>query len=424
MKVLIISHTPLSTKNNMGKTFLSLFSSFQKEELCQLYIYPSYPDEMYCSSFYRVTDKDVIKSLTPGGEVKQDRVQSTNELYEDREDEAKYRNVKNKSDLRRLLRDGIWMGGTWYNRKLKDWLDREKPDCIFLAPGPAKFVYWIATKIAKARKLPLVTYVCDEYYFVQPETSWLGKLRLGLFKKTMKKTMHRTRQVVGISQEIREHYGKEFGVPVTVLMTGGSGLAESPREIRKPVTELSYFGNIRLNRYLSLAAIGKALDRINEARGTAYKLKLYTGEKDPLFLSAFDGIASVERSGFLTGEAFQKAMEEAQVLVHVEAFDEASIDRVRHSISTKIADALSGGTPLFAYGPEGVSSIRHLLRNDCAVVVTKEEQLEAQLCALLDGKLDVSGYVSNALKTAARFHNTQDNSARLYELMNQLDFNK
>lgn len=41
MKVLLISHNSISTYQNMGKTFLSLFNCFQKEELCQLYIYPS-----------------------------------------------------------------------------------------------------------------------------------------------------------------------------------------------------------------------------------------------------------------------------------------------------------------------------------------------------------------------------------------------
>lgn len=41
MKVLLLSHNPVTTYNNMGKTFLSLFSAFRPEELCQLYLYPA-----------------------------------------------------------------------------------------------------------------------------------------------------------------------------------------------------------------------------------------------------------------------------------------------------------------------------------------------------------------------------------------------
>ena len=73
MKVLIISHTCFSTYNNMGKTFCALFSQFASEELCQLYIYPSYPDVDICRSYYRVTDKEILGSYfrlhAPGGPV-------------------------------------------------------------------------------------------------------------------------------------------------------------------------------------------------------------------------------------------------------------------------------------------------------------------------------------------------------------------
>lgn len=62
MKLLIISHNPMSTYNNMGRTLCGLFNRFSKEELCQLYIYPSVPDVDRCGSYYRITDKDVLKS--------------------------------------------------------------------------------------------------------------------------------------------------------------------------------------------------------------------------------------------------------------------------------------------------------------------------------------------------------------------------
>ena len=40
----------------------SLFSEFKKEELCQLYIYPTIPDIEYCNSYYRITDIGVLKN--------------------------------------------------------------------------------------------------------------------------------------------------------------------------------------------------------------------------------------------------------------------------------------------------------------------------------------------------------------------------
>ena len=134
MKVLIISHNPLGSQNNMGKTLLSLFRGFSPEELCQLYIYPGVPEGFVCASFYRMTDKDALRR-NPGGEVPRERIGCPQGVFEDPADAALYRNPKNKSPLRRLLRDAMWRCSGWYSPSLKAWLEREKPDRIFVAPG-------------------------------------------------------------------------------------------------------------------------------------------------------------------------------------------------------------------------------------------------------------------------------------------------
>ena len=63
MKVLIVSHNCFSTTQNMGKTLMSLFSEFKKEELMQLYFYPSVPNVDVCDSCYRITDNDALHSI-------------------------------------------------------------------------------------------------------------------------------------------------------------------------------------------------------------------------------------------------------------------------------------------------------------------------------------------------------------------------
>ena len=63
MKVLIISHNPMSTKHSIGKTLMSLFSNFKKEELGQLYIHTGTPELSEVSSYFQVTDKAVLKGV-------------------------------------------------------------------------------------------------------------------------------------------------------------------------------------------------------------------------------------------------------------------------------------------------------------------------------------------------------------------------
>ena len=421
MKILIISHNPMATQTNMGKTFLSLFSQFGRDELCQLYIYPSFPDVDFCASYYRVTDKDVLKSYfgrtKVGGEVSPKAINSAQGQYENEEDRSLYRNPKNKSAVRRLMRDAMWKFSPWYGSVLKKWLDQENPNCIFVAPGVAKFVYNIALKISKECGIPIVTYICDEYYFVRKPSQWLDRLRLALLRRKIEQLMVCTRHLVVISEELKEAYASKFGVDATTLMTGAACLSEKRLEPTKNPTNICYFGNIRCNRFVSLGEIGRELESINEEKGTDYKLKIYTAEKDPQILAQLEGISAVELCGFVSGAAYQQAFAEAHLLLHTEAFDEASIDFTQHSISTKIAESLASGIPLLAYCPDSLSSMKHLLRHKCSLTATSKEELRSMLLTALENPKAREIVTTQAIKVAEQMHDSRRNSEMLRQIL-------
>ena len=421
MKVLIISHNPVSPQSSMGKTFLSLFSKFEPNELCQLYIYPTLPNEQCCSSFFRMTDKEALKHLIlrgkMGREVLPEEIFSEQGAYEYAADEAFYRNKKNKSPLRRLLRDFVWKFAPWYNSKLKNWIEREKPTCVFVAPGVAGFIYDFALNISKDFHLPIVTYICDEYYFVAPPKGMLESFRLKRLQNMIGELLNHTENLVVISPELEAGYAPHFGVKTQLLMTGSAfPVANMLRTEEEPLS-VSYFGNLRSNRFLSLAQIGQALESLNQKHQTQFKLKIFSSEKDPEILNHLSASSAIELCGFVSGEAFTEALLNSHLLLHVESFDEESIDRVRNSISTKIADSLASGIPLVAYGPGAVSSIKHLQRNDCALVATQKEELESVLESAFFDAEKRKKVVENACETARKYHDSDKNSVLLKELL-------
>lgn len=419
MKVLIISHNSFSAYQNMGKTFLSLFSGFGPEELCQLYIYPNIPNVAACGSCYRVTDKEILTRLHPGGEVDNALIFAGNELFERESDRALYRKPANGSPVRRLLRDAAWKLGRWDNESLNRWLDREKPDCIFLAPGYAKLIYDIALNIAKKRSLPIVTYICDDYYFSVPPGGAAGRLYQRLLGRKIDELMAKTSHLITISPEMEERYGA-FGVPTTTIMTGaGTAIADKPRVIKQP-DNLCYFGNLSCGRHRALAQVGRELDSMNAELGTDIALNVYTAEQNEEILSVFAGIKALRLRGFVIGTAFCEAMERAHLLLHVEGLDGESADRVKCSVSTKIADSLASGIPLVAYGPKGVSSMEHLLRNRCALVATSEEDLRQTLLTAFFDEEERVRVASGGLQTARTFHDSGENTARLREVLNRI----
>ncbi len=422
MKILILSHNPISTYNNMGKTLSTLFSQFEKSELCQFYIYPSTPDTDKCNSYYRTTDYDILTSFVKfkvnGSVVFPETEQHT--LYDNSKAADFNKKQGARSDFKNFIRDCAWSLSHYFTKDLSAWLEREAPTAIFLSPGYAKFIYDIALKISKKLNIPIITYICDDYYFVNEPKGLLGKLQLFLLRKKTDKLMKKTSHLITICDDIKELYEKKFGVPASVVMTGNSyGVSESISVSDAPKA-ICYFGNISCNRHVSLAEIGRALDRLNETLGASYSLKIYTGEKNPDILRAFDGIKSISLCGFISGREFEETLRVSDMLLHTEAFDEKSIDLVKHSVSTKIADSLASGIPLFAYGPKEVASMEHLIKNDAAITCTSQDELEKTLSAAFDDADLRRRAAENGLETARKYHDAAKNSREIKAMFSSL----
>lgn len=423
MKVLIISHNPTSSTNNMGKTFVSLFSSFEREELCQLYVYPTLPDADICSSYYRITDREVLGSLClrgrPGRELSREEVNAATAGFENEKDARSFGKPNNGSAVKRILRDAMWRMSPWYTKELRAWLEREAPTCIFLAPGYARFIYDIALRISAELDIPIITYICDDYYFVKTPRGLAGRVQLSLLKKKISALMKKTSHLIAICDGIKEQYCGTFGVDGTVIMTGAAVIAEAPKKT-PGANRICYFGNIGCNRYRSLADVGRALDRLKREEGISSELCIYTGENDEGVLGAFRGIESIHLCGFVSGQAYTDAVNGADLLLHTEAFDEESIDLVKNSVSTKIAESLASGIPLIAYGPAQVASMRHLINNGCAFAATSVNALCDTLIVALCNESERTRVICNAENTVREYHDTNVNSQILRETVEEL----
>lgn len=418
MRVLIISHNPISTYQSMGKTMLSLFCKFKKDELYQLYIYPSVPDIDLCESYYRITDKSVLKGIFSRyvkGEIIKPNLQ-WHRKFENEKDQILYNNPKNNKAYRRLAREFIWKVSPWWNKNLQKWIDKVKPDCIFLATGNYAFTYDIALKIAEKYKSNIISYICDDYYFVKKPSGFWEKIHFRIVKKKINKTLKNSYAIVTICKELKESYYSAFKRKTIQIMTGANHKIETLIHSKKRVTSMTYMGNLSCNRDKSIYEVGKVLDEINSSQNTQYCLNIYTTLNDEL-IKKFKNIKSIKLHNFVSGEEFIKVFWKTELFLHVEDFNPESIDRVKHSVSTKIADILSSGIPLVAFGPSNVASMAHLLRNQCAMCVTNKDDLRTELEKIfLDSKMrdDVA---KRGLITARRYHNAEVDSQKLHSFI-------
>ena len=134
----------------------------------------------------------------------------------------------------------------------------------------------------------------------------------------------------------------------------------------------------------------------------------------------FKKIPTIRSYGFVNSKKLYELMYSSTMLIHVESFNERDIERVRYSVSTKIADSLASGVCLFAYGPKEVASIQHLNKNKCAVVVSEEKKLDEVLYYYLSMKTERKKIVENALITAEKYHSQERQSEYVRDVLSEV----
>lgn len=417
MKVLIISHNSLSPKHSIGKTLISLFSCFDKNELCQLYIHGSDPLNIG-TSFFRITDKDALKGIFTR-KVNGIIVSPQKDGFENTSTKSQKKYfAKNKANLAiELARDFTWKLSPWYNKKLKEWITEQKPTCIFVAIGSGKFLYKMAIKISKEFNLPIYTYICDDFYFMKKPKQFLAYHWKRSLDKSLKELLSNTTEIISICDDLSEVYGNEFKRKAKTIMTGTSYKICTECKINQNVKNINYFGKVTLNRWKSLLDIAKILDKINNEQKSNLVLNLYCGEVEDYIKIEFNKVESCKLHGFISGDKFKNKFFDTDILIHVESFDSEYMERVKYSVSTKIADSLSSGIPLLAYGPENVASIKYLEKNDAACVVTSFSDLKDSVQNLILDEEYRKKLSSRELSTAEKYHNPEKVSRELYNVL-------
>ena len=412
MKVLVVSHNIFSFSSNMGRTLANFFKSFPCEDIAQLYFHTQIPTTDICKNYFRITDFDVLKKKKSEIGTSFAEADVRKELDSERTDEGVeaqiYQFGRRRSPWIYISRNMLWGLGKWKNNRLKEWIDEFAPDIIFFASGDYTFAYRVAMWVSEYKKIPIVTYVCDDFYFARRKSvSPLYYLNRFDFKTTMKKLFKKHKETVMICDELSRDYKKEFGIkPTTIMTTSALTGAALKKAVKNEIIKISYIGNLGYKRYLVLAEVGRVL---LELYGGKILIDLYSTEKRPEITKYLTKENGIDFHGGISAKEVKAVIEETDVLLHVEALDKIRRRKVRYSVSTKIADSLASGKCLLAYGPEEVASMQHLIRNECAIVATSKEELKMALKTALEDSEKREAVCQNAVKTAQKYHFAETN---------------
>lgn len=423
----MISHNSFSSFQNMGRTLKSLFGSFPKESVYQLYFHSSYPDIDISNSMFRITDNEIINSIKnpkykPGFIVDKTFIKSNNKLFESRKSES-YHKAKKKNKHLVVIRDLLWAMQSWDTEKLNNWIRDIKPNVIFLAAGDAIFPYAITMKLAKRFHIPLVVYFCDDYYFYRDSfKSPLYQLHQVLLRKKIEKIGQNAKNVFYISPSMEKEYrsivGKRGFTSMTPFQSQIKSDSGSNHEPNKPLI-ITYTGNVSINRWKTLKYLGQVLSEINH-KNTKAIINIYSGSNDSEIIEQLSIDGSMKFIGNINYAEVVKVLKQSDILLHVESFESKDIDRVKHSVSSKIPDYLIANRLILAVGPQEVASISYLKENLAAFTICSLDNLKNGLEDIIENYNQYSYLIENANSLANSNHVEDKNSTLLKKQLQEV----
>ena len=413
LRLLVVSNEPLNKSSSNGRTMANLLAAFAPSELAQFYIHGA-PDLSLCANYYRVSDRDALaafKSLKPyrkSGVMEDGGKKPSNGVSE-----KKYAH----SCRNMVLRDIVWKSFRWWNRAFDRFLDEFAPTAVLLQAGDAPFMFRIARKIAKKRKLPLFMYNSEGYVLKEVLYSsashkdpWHNALQRRLrreYRRFMKDAdfcFYITEYLEACYQEKYPHPGKSCALYTPSDMTPLPDNSGTP-------FRLVYCGNLGVGRVAPLCEVAQVLGEVD----TDATLDIYGRFVSPEDEETLCAFSNVRYFGVVPYAEIPRVMSEASMLLHCE--NPERLVNLRHAFSTKIADSLASGRPFLVYASREYPFVQYLERHNAAHIAESEAELKNVFedCFSREGLL--TSCTPKARELAQENHNKERNASQLRKVI-------
>lgn len=403
-KVLVVANNCFSLSNSNGRTLGNLFEGWDRKCLAQFSLSINNPNLEVCDNYFSVSDMDAVRALLG----KKIEGKNTNLI---KSAVASKTTIGNKrTALRMLVRNAVWNTNRWKKSGFDIWVDNFNPDIVLLQSGDAAFMCDIARSVAKRKKVPLIVFNTEAYYFFNKSwfhNHWTDRFAFPVFRffyrNSFKRLMRMTSVSIYCNSLLKEDYDKEFETNSPVIYTG-SAIKFLPKELNAGNPVFSYLGNLGLNRPYALMEIAEALRQIKKD----YVLDVY-GKLPHGMEHIFDSCANIKFQGLISYDKVQEVIAESDVLFHAESSEGKYIYSLKYAFSTKIADSLASGSNFVLYAPSFLACSKYVIDNEASWFVEKRSDLVSTLTELINNKTKRDKYISNAHGLAINNHDMRKN---------------
>lgn len=424
-RVLIVSHNCFSLSGSNGRTLGMFFEGYPKEKLAQVFIVDEYPDWDLCSRYYRITDKDILKAIVtcknPGNDIRRVVSETKNkDVSQDDFTNVFLQKIKNGA-ASLLFREWIWSSPIWKKDKLNDWVKEFNPEIILFQAGNLGYLCELSKKFAERFHVPLIVYNSEGYYFKKYDyvkgtltNSPVFNVYMRIFKRKFSCMMSKAEKAIYISEDLKNAYDRQFeGESYYIMTTTANHPSNKTNQETNDMIKISYLGNLGLGRHKSLMEIANVLQKIDDK----LLIDVYGKAPDNEILQELEAAKGIRYKGFVSYDQAVAIINDSDINVHVEGFDQFYIEDSKYAFSTKIADLLAAGKAILIYAPANLTSTKYIAENQCGCVATSPDELESKLFNLINDKELRYRYAERAKKIAYKNHDIEKNRKLFQRLL-------
>lgn len=423
MNILVIVSS-WNDQNAVGNTYSNWFggNEWSDDQFACICTRLQKPSNSVCKLYYRFTDIEILKKYLCSHKIGHSFIwDCTEPLHANDSDVTNERRLveslhRKPNHFIYYVQEKLRLQGKWVNQNLIDFLKEFKPDIIFTTANgicmPKDFVQYIRMYT----QAQIVLYISDDMLGKYKTFPWYRR-RAQI--RGFEYAIESADLIFGASKLLCEEYQKQFDVQITPLYKG----CEITQPIKKKtnsIVRFVYAGNLFYGRADTLAVLASAIEQLNQT-GMQATLEIYTGTTVSPEIEKKLNLGNSSRiMGLKPYSEIKEIQNQADIILHVESFDQEQIDYVHYSFSTKIMDCLQSGSGIWAIGPSGIASIEYFRNIPGARVTCNLAQLPKTVEEILLNKESLLTAALQSRNFAIEKHDIHTVRAELKQAFSQL----
>lgn len=413
MRILLITDEEWNDAVYGNNVLTNWFKGFDAD-FAQIYCSPGMPYNQICDRYFQITDAQMVRSLYTGksaGSVvyKPETSVAIEKSKLNAQRQGGYKWLKRLSLYAHtpmmMIRDAIWKWGRYDKKALHDFINDFSPDIVYCPRFFSPKLMRLEKIVSKMTDAPFVAFTADNEaslncYSWSP-LFWLRRLAIHY---SFKKHVGLYRHYFMFSEDQAHEYHQQYGLPTSCLYKCGSFADKfEPKSVNKPI-RMIYAGRLYCNRWKTLAAIGEALEKLNQDEERVM-LDVYTADvltrKQKKVLGQFKHL---HVHSPITSSQLTEEYKKADIALHVESFDKEFRLATRYSFSTKIIDLMASSCAIMAICWEKHAGYQYLKKHDAALCVSDYEGIFPILQRISEQPSLIQEYAEKAWRCGKENH--------------------